>query len=922
MSARSLSITLLLSTALAACGTPYGSKLSIDYAKPPIDGSITVSDAKLYRREALINERRREVSYIDNLMAASEKDGFVIGPEINREIEVIRSLALSAGISFDPAAGQSYRSSSKTEALQQDINVLQLQLQLDQLKRDAALFREKLNNQTDLSNADLGKAGTPAAAGSPPTLTPADTAPLISRIDALQATLAERLGATIGGPRGVTIAGNPIDQFRDRAAYRQILTTARNAASLDELHDLDGAALYRLTFQVTTLPPKKGYERTAGLVKMQPVSGDVPDAAELQDIYLRWLDYLNRTMVAGRTDDPIRLDIQNLIAGSGNFEAIDLLYPAETVPQPASKPKKGGKAVAVAVPAPICAGLVPAGLGDPTCGRAMILLPAGLPRTSTTLAGDQPRYSSVTGGHVIALTGTGAYNATYDAAIRAANTEDVRSQLVTPGKCALLPVDTRAAINRDSATGKTDNLVAAAVSTLAAAPQLAQALRRLAAVAEGDNQRAAIVTAQKDLRYASERSSALLAQLGAGRCKTGERLFVAPPVEVPDSFRAVVTKGSKVRVYEVGPRQQVQQVSTAARAAEAFSLALALSAKVPSSGIAGNAGLGLSRSATGKVDAIERLPVVVGFASANAASPQFGWLLGPRVNIDPKHSNLDLAQGPQAYDLSADLSVAGWRTLLKLNVATKWAPDLAKIAEPSDKGSTVTVALRPAASEFAALTQLLANGAASGGQRYATIDKIAPARIKACAAATLVILGDNLWRATDVIVGGTRLGSSNIAVLPDMQGITVDIGAKTSFPTIGDDKVDVQILTPYGVAAKGDKALVVDGYGTKGCDPPDEKPAVAAVTAVDPSSVGICGDATFTLTGRDLENITEVRFGASSGDLAATAGKKKLKSRKVSFTKAKLLTIDGSNGTMKFFAADDALGSKSVSISKDSCPAS
>lgn len=88
-------LALLMCTTLSACATPYGDNLATDYGPKQILGSITVSDAKLYRREALINERRREVRYIDTLLANTEKDGFAIGPEIAREIEVIRALALA-----------------------------------------------------------------------------------------------------------------------------------------------------------------------------------------------------------------------------------------------------------------------------------------------------------------------------------------------------------------------------------------------------------------------------------------------------------------------------------------------------------------------------------------------------------------------------------------------------------------------------------------------------------------------------------------------------------------------------------------------------------------------------------------------------------------------------------------------------------
>ena len=397
----------------------------------------------------------------------------------------------------------------------------------------------------------------------------------------------------------------------------------------------------------------------------------------------------------------------------------------------------------------------------------------------------------------------------------------------------------------------------------------------------------------------------------------------AQHIAVPPHFAEIVGKESVVRVYEVGPREQVQQTSTAARAAEAFSLAAAISAKAPSAGVAARAGLGYSRNATGKVDIIERLPVVVGYAQARgtwtnsydgAASRQarFGWLLGPRVNsVDPRRGKLELEQGQRTYDLSADLSVSGWRTRLPLQVRTAWSPDFRSrdFASAMDaRGPTrvVNVDLNPSPAEFAQLTQLLGFGPAGRGLRPATIAQLAPNKIKACMAATLVVRGDNLWRATDVIIGGRRVGADGVSVLPDMRGLTVEIPAKTSFPDISDQHVDVQVLTPYGVA-QTQGALTIDGYdAAKGCDKPDAPAEGPAVSAVNPEVVNACSAPTFELAGTDLEKLTRVRFGAADGTLAAAGAEAKV--RNVSFTSAQLATVGSEVATMQFFAADKPAG--------------
>ena len=419
---------------------------------------------------------------------------------------------------------------------------------------------------------------------------------------------------------------------------------------------------------------------------------------------------------------------------------------------------------------------------------------------------------------------------------------------------------------------------------------------------------------------------------------------------VPARFRSLVAVPSKVRVYEVGPREQVQQVSTAARAAEAFSLALAVAAKDPSSGAAGKAGLGYARSAIGKADVVERLPVVVGYAQAGgvwkpaapsasakaiedggdppsapadqARSARFGWILGPRVNaVDPKRGKLELQQGQKTYDLSADISVGGWRTRLPLEVRTAWSPDwrsqqFVGAMDQVGPKHVEWIQLNPSASEFGALTQQLGFGGAGQGIRSAVIDRFRPAQVKACAAATLVLHGDNLWRATDIVIGGRRLGGDAIAVLPDMRGITVDIPAKTSFADISGQKVEIQVLTPYGVV-EAHEPLVVDGYDLKGCDKPDAAPESPAVSSVSPDAANVCSSPTFKLTGTDLDKLTRVRFGAADGTLAAAAAK--AKERNVTFTADQLATIASEIETMQFFVGDKSAGAKAIRLVSRNC---
>lgn len=887
-----------LTTIATGCATSYGNDLAIDYSQRQIPASIVVSDAKLYRREALINERRREVQYIDRLMAKSEEDGFSISPEIVREIEVIKALALSAGLNFDPAAGETYRDGRELADIQQDINVLQLQLQLDQLRRDAAIFRERLASQIDPSRSDLGKP-TSAPPAATPTLTPEDAKDLIARIDDMQETLAGRLEANVAKPRGVEMKGSPIDQFRDRAAYRQMLTTARNAASLDELHDLNGAALYRLSFQVSTLPPLKSHRRSAGIVEMQPLVTEISDE-EMKEIYSRWLDHLNQVLSEADADDPVRLEI-GWLATEGLISVVQYTY---------NDGRSASRSAAV------CRGFLPFGHPPGDCGVLMFAMP-NLPAGSVSLLGEGRSMSSI-----LTLDLSRLFEGTYQNLVAWKNAR-VSSQLLESGSCTLKTAEDRSTLHRnssDSILRDADTLVSAAVSVSAAVQLLTQAMRRAASSSVSEKELAAIGAMQTKLHEASGRAKEVLRTLAEDGCKPGERLSLpAQDIVVPKKFEDLVNDSNMVRVYEVGPREQVQQVSTAARAAEAFSLAMALAAKAPSAAAAGKVGLGYSRNATGKVDAVERLPVVVGFAQAKDentidSTPRFGWILGPRVNlIDAKRGALRLEQVQKSYDLSADLAVSGWRTRLTLVVRTAWSPDwnsgsFANALNTKSSTQSVIVNLRPSADEFSALTTQLVAGTAGGGQRFAVIRRITPEAVKACTASTLIIEGENLWRATEVIVEGQRIGGNSIAVLPNMGGITVDIATNTGFPK---GRVDVQVLTPYGVV-RSRLPLLIEGHDANGCNKPEAKVEGPTVARVAPEVVNICSSPSFMLYGQDLDKLTEVRLGQAIGRLADA--KPQAKQRSVAFSRDSLQQIATEHEVMEFWAGEKSLPSKPIRI--------
>jgi hypothetical protein len=263
----SLTSMIIVAACLSGCATLFSQKLDYDPKAVRVPAAITVSDPKVYSRQGLISERQKDVAWIDKLIDDSRNQNFE--PELLREVEQISAFAAALGLKFDPAAGLNYRRDEKTGDIQQEIDALKMQFQLEQLRRDLELLRAKWPDQIDPVNNDLGKlpAGTTPDATSTVSASAADQ--LKQAIERLLQASEGRLDADGKAPRQSTAHVNPIDLFRDRSAYRDLLKSARNAAELDEAHDLQGAVLIRLNFQATAVPDPR-YPRSLGVVQIKP----------------------------------------------------------------------------------------------------------------------------------------------------------------------------------------------------------------------------------------------------------------------------------------------------------------------------------------------------------------------------------------------------------------------------------------------------------------------------------------------------------------------------------------------------------------------------------------------------------------------------------------------------------------------------
>ena len=843
--------SLLASASLAACATPFAGSTDYERTVRNTPGTVTLSDPKLYTREALINERARDIAWIDRLIVASEDPKTLFKPEIYREVEQISAFAAALGLNFDPAAGRAYRDDRETGKLQQEIDVMKLQLQLDQLRRDAEILRGKFAGQTEPVNADLGTVGDGAggSADGPAGVTSADQ--LKTAVDALITALGNRFGAEVKGPSPTDVTASPFDDFRDRTAYRDMLKSARNAASLDQLHDIANAELIRLNFQASILPDEKN-RRALGAVQIKVLDGG---GAADADFLWGWLRHINRhpSLRSGA-----QLSNSDIVTGleAGGFRRVDLagvelllpvtLDAAGTAEDPLTMLQRAqwtkdekldhddfqGSLTLLSDPNPAVRQAVVAGL----CGGAM---DDNALRVERTL---------------------------YLAAAREA----------THGFYAM-------------AVPLAQDLSLAPINIQFAAKQ-----------ARAANLRTQVVDRMRTFPDCAERAKAW-ALAAAPRWKALDIPGLGP---------------SGVRIYEVGPREQVQQVSTVARSAQSLALAAAVAASAPGSGVSGNAAMSYSRQAMGRASTLERVPSVVGYSVAGEKT--FGWVLGPRAIVNPR-GKLEMEQLLKPYDLAVDLSVPGWWSYVELEVTTAWAPSPAMLAsgklalEDGPGPRSIKVPLNTNADRFIAFTESILPRSI---QTPSIID-VRGGPINACGKSTLFLPGHHLWRADRVLVLGNLLNADAISIAPDMQGIFVTVPPIAPLPGVNLDET-IYVMTPSGTAAHAvpyvgqPSGEACKGGARQAAATPPDTPAIASISP--DLEFSLPGSFRIAVTGTHLDKVDRVELHAQPGLIKQG---KEGKSLTVAFDEAATSSIPASdNVKLVFFANDKDVDTKRVRISR------
>lgn len=865
---------------ITSCADNYRLKVnSLDYTGPQEKAVIQFSDPQLYKREALVNERRREREYLVELLEESKKQPFE--PEFVRELELLSAFSGRLGVSFDPAKSIEFKRAKEIGDLEQEINVTRLQMQLAQVRRDLELLNQQLPEQIEPSTTP-GQPGSPVTAlpGGPPV--PKDELnDMINRLDKLQNTLSERLGKEVPRPTGAK--ANPRDTFYDRQAYRAEIRSAINAVSLDELHDFGGNSLFRMQFQATVLPGNDLDKLGILRMRIKPPELDENSIDKvLEDLYLEWITHVNRRLNQPTSESTISSNelLLQLGATGEYFEIIEYQVP---------KVGQDGKCKAGTV------------LGKPAntkdCDIIRIAVPPGT-RRKTIEAIDTLKHKGAVDSIEAALAN----------AVEAMEYKGIGLQksfhLSQEHGCAAF--SEKKFFGREGNEFTNDQVLEIAREFVPISPLILTFLDEFAVLDPAFKDRLETGMSQftRDAQTIRQLSHKFLSELRnlSEAC--------ADYLPNPDDYRrlgggkiplhfknALFNKASnkfqaegRVSVYEASPVGLVQRLSSAARAAQALDLAADIAASLPTQGVGAQVGLGYSRTASGKVDALERVPLVIGFSepadgNIDDSLAGFGWLLGPKVVLDAEKRALKLEHNLAPYSLSADVSLPAWWPYFELNAQAAWAPnwrnESGNIME-ADRAHlrTVRVPMRHNSGDLDALTSILATWLNGRRIESPEITWVEPSVVSACSkTVTFVVRGSNIWRGTEVYFNGIR--GTDVKVLPDMAGISVDFDMSTMpYSPSAESEPKIIIWTNNGPAVAPVKITGERKSSTNCVDKPSE-PAeqdngLPRITKVFPQKISNCDpNPRFLVEGNNLEDVQDAYLGTTKADKIRTFQAKK-----------------------------------------------
>lgn len=887
-----------------SCGerSPFAYKLSsINENAPQQKALILLSDPQFYARATLVDDRRREAEFLEQLLKESKDVQFE--PQLRRELASISALSAQLGLSFDPTRALSNATAKEIGELDKEVRVTQLQIQLQQL-------------QQQLTGIRAGEVAVPPPAppsGSfsnitpPSSFLPPGADVLRSSTEELRALIdkaVQGLKAITGEIKGTTIKSSPQEVFRDRQAYRDELRAALSLVNLDDRHDDNGNALFQLQFRATIFPGRNKDQYGAARVSMSLPAIQVWYLNELYHDILNLVTY--EVNAAGIVDEEKGqgIDYEELGRASGLFELAEIYADADASGVSECELKSRGPLMDALSPA--ARRLKMAAYG---CETVYLAVPRNFSAQIRAIT------SNVWGDKIRSLT-RGLLSPKDGQALRDSG---LQSENIVQNVCGII------GNSLDELRGASPEAQTLVAHWLFIDPAFSEAMRGMSHRIKADNaatreRQTAINGKLQQLKHVIDerlgrelQTLSLIGKLPNKHCHLLSLTNLAKTtIQFPDELGSALVQNysaSKVSyteaeskpaslglarghayVYSAGPVEHAQRTSSMTSAVDALQMTMALSGVLPNNGVGVNTGMGVMQHALGKAEALERNPIVVGFSGnyknpAHASThrlepedrlladprptiPNFGWIFGPRIVLDPSEKQLRLEQAIATHQVSAEISAPAWWPFLPLETETSWIHNWyddvkgLDLFQPGTEVSRIKSHVPLPQKRTADIQSLLfdlAKGATKQTFKEVSIDRVTPGKISRCnkKVQAFLIKGTGVWQTTKAYLAG--LPHTDIQVLPDMQGVAVQFNL-ADLPRIPENPK----LGIYTRRGSDDYPIsLVGGLDGKTCG--DEQPD-KPLTITSATPIAFCGptaDILVTLKGpfdgNSKENLKSLR---------------------------------------------------------------
>ena len=1013
-------------TVLAGCGNPYALKTtSVDrdrfYPARDAVAAIELSDPQVFAREALINDRLEQATYLKQKLDDSKNATF--GPDLIRELTYQSALAGSLGVTVDPAAAFAARNTQALNAVRHEIERTRLETELleEQKKNRAARGikkqpkppRKPLANSeaeevpaaeesadeapaTDEPEADADMGSAADGGSDAPNGVSAYQKVLKETLDALRDQEKAMLMASVTRPQTTEVESSPREALLDLNAYRDEIRALIAENALDDAHDIRGNSLFRLGFTATVLPGQKLDKWGLINASIEPPQWSLDD---LSAMYSRWLEHATYRSNDARASKGNRDRGYELIAaGTGAYALAkmrfrsgdDFLSIDDDDCWNAKSEREAAlidcDTITLAVP-PVFKALAE----RPFSGESDLKL-ATLAKIRFAPTVDEYKNSSL---HACALEDLRrSSGASSDTGLAVLEKAEANLKYVPPDKPdsdqttdysaesikksiddnikkmypdEFLP-DERdwrrggAGITRKRAADsirklalvKTQNFqqqlweerywkdtswehyfrtLRGAQYMVAMAPFISHSAQGIGGRRDPQPRLQNAVSAMLSRYESAVQDARVVLEIAREKAKalncdalSSEKLEAWGRRQIPQPFLKAVLSSNRAScaddrfcsgpylpnskfkhsVYATRPLELAQRTSTVASAAQALELAVAVKASLATAGVGAEAGLNYSRAATGKVEALERLPLVVAYSSGSApgvprpempsammAPPpctgndepdckrapdhSFGWVLGPKARVDAANQQLVLEHGVSTYPVTADVSVPAWWGSFKLNVETGWVGNwndgrVGPILPTGVKAREIEVRLPVTRADLDALTAAVVSELAGDRVGSSRIRNVLPSQNSLCGtdALTVQVYGADIWRSTLVTLDGVEASPGSIRVLPDLEGVTASFsraalrnrsaqkGTKADlviWTRSGHDTFQVELTGKF----KGGKCIeeVAKSNTPKlsktASKAPSDSTAKTKLTVVSPKTLSFCATtASFAIQGEGL----------------------------------------------------------------------